>query len=99
MRKTFMSATLASLALVATLAVGCQDQPKSVRRVDQSVLPASAKAMFSQDAEITRVEEVRYSGRAKQYRIHYTADGKNKVISVSDADETRPSEVFEHAVN
>ena len=96
MRKTYMSATLAALAVAATLAAGCSGGPKSVRRVDQSVLPASAKAMFSQDAEITRVEELTYSKGAKQYRVHYNVDGKSKVISISDADETRPTGVFEH---
>jgi hypothetical protein len=98
MRKTLMSATLAALTLAVAVTAGCQDNPKTVRKVDQSVLPASIKSMFSQDSQITDVEEVMYSKGARQYRIHYTtADGKKKIIHASDATETTPTNVFEHA--
>lgn len=100
MRKTFMSATLGALALAAAVTAGCQDNPESVRKVDQSVLPASIKSMFSQDSQITEVEEVMYSKGARQYRIHYTtADGKNKILHASDATETTPTSVFGHAIH
>lgn len=97
MRKMFKSATLGAVALTLAVAAGCQDKPQSVTRVDQSVLPASAKAMFAQGAEITEVQEIRYTKGSKQYRVHYTIDGKKKIIHINDADETKPTGVFQHA--
>jgi uncharacterized protein YcfL len=98
MRKTLMSATLAALTLAVAMTAGCQDHPQSIRQVDQSVLPASIKSMFSQDSKITSVDEVLYSKGTRQYRIHYTtATGENKIMNAGDATETTPTGVFEHA--
>jgi predicted lysophospholipase L1 biosynthesis ABC-type transport system permease subunit len=98
MSKKFMAGAIA-LTVVVAAAAGCQDTPQSVRRVDQSVLPASAKGMFAQDAQITKVEEVTYSGNVKMYRVHFTSEGKKKTILVNTKDETSPSGVFQHAVH
>lgn len=93
-----LSLTFAALSIAVALTAGCQDRAKSVRKVDQSVLPASIKAMFSQESQITDVEEVMYSKGARQYRIHYTtADGRKKIIHASDATETTPTGVFQNA--
>lgn len=96
MSKKFMAGAIALTAAVAALA-GCQDTPHSSRSVDQSVLPASAKGMLSQDAKITSVQEVTYSGGTKMYRINYTVEGKKKSILVNEKDETQAHGVFQHA--
>lgn len=94
MRKTFMSATLASLVLAAGFATGCSNGLQYVRRVDPSVLPASSKSMFQQDAQITRVEEFRDKKGGTFYRVHYTASGRNEEIMINAKDQTTPTGVF-----
>jgi predicted nuclease with RNAse H fold len=84
-----------AIALAIAVAAGCQNKPQSIRRVDQSVLPAAAKGMLSQEAQITRVEEVRYNKGTTVYRIHYTAEGKSKTLDYNAKDETTPTGVFQ----
>lgn len=98
MSKKLITGALALAALVAA-AAGCQDKPQSVRRVDPSVLPAAAKGLLGAEAELTRVDEVTYSKGTKIYRMHYTANGKKKTIDYNNADETKPTGVFEHAAH
>ena len=88
-----------AILLAVAIAAGCESKPQSSRRVDQSVLPAAAKGMFGQEAQIDRVDELTYSKGTKIYRIHYTADGKKKVLNYNAKDETTPTGVFEHAVH
>ena len=81
-------------ALVGGL-IGCNARPILVEGVDQSVLPASAKALLAQDAVITHVDKETYSGGNENYVLHYTLNGMEKSIKISAKDHTSASGVFE----
>lgn len=88
--------TFASLLSSAALVVGCATKPRSVRVVDESVLPAQAKALLSPEAQLTRVEEETYSKGTKVYVMHYTMNGNQQKIKYNPKDQTTPTGVFEH---
>jgi uncharacterized protein YcfL len=97
MRLPLIIATVTSAAVLAV--VGCSAKPKSVRPVDQSVLPAQAKSLLVNDAQITRVEEERYAKGTVMYRIYYTVDGgKEQSMMYNTKMQTTPTGVFEEPI-
>lgn len=91
--KSIVGAAMASVAVACF--VGCTVKPVSVVEVDQSILPATAKALLTQDSTIDRVEKETYPDGRENFVVTYTKDGVQKSIKVNAKDHSSPSGVFE----